>query len=80
MSWGIDEVDEKPIAVLFLSDECQVLVRQFVVQGDCTVWGGGGGGGGDEIPLVSHTSCQLCVTAMSFVNSQQPCLLLSAGS
>lgn len=39
MSWGIDEVDEKPIAILLLSDECQITVRQLIVQGDCTVGG-----------------------------------------
>lgn len=37
MAWGVDEVDEEARAVLALLDEVQVVLRQFIEEGDGAV-------------------------------------------
>lgn len=34
MAWGVDEVDEEARTVLALLDEVQVVLRQFIEEGD----------------------------------------------
>lgn len=34
MAWGVDEIDEEARAVLALLDEVQVVLRQFIEEGD----------------------------------------------